>query len=136
MSAEPNPGEPWVATFDTYSARLAGVRHVQGWNVKEAAAECGLPAASWRDWELNGRLPRNIVEVAGKIAARTGCDQAWLIGLPRLDSNQQPSVSLEPQVNGNLIEVDFTSRTARKRRLQPAAGPAQVIPLPELVKTG
>jgi hypothetical protein len=50
-----------------------------GWNIKEAARECGLPAATWRLWEIDGALPRNIVTVSMTIATRTRCDYLWLL---------------------------------------------------------
>lgn len=56
-------------------------------NVKEAADACGLPVESWRRWERDNRAPRSIVEVAGIIADRTGCDYGWLLAGSRLRSN-------------------------------------------------
>ena len=98
----------WVATDETFGARLALVRQRMGWgNVKEAALACGIPVQSWRGWERDGRQPRDYLETCRKIADETGCDLLWLTGLerpapvsrdteaglelPRLDSNQQPS---------------------------------------------
>lgn len=76
---------------DSFGARLALVRQRMGWgNVKEAAVACGVAVESWRGWERDGAMPQRIVEVAGKISRATGCDVAWLVGLPRLDSNQKP----------------------------------------------
>ena len=97
---------PWIPLDDTFGARLALVRQKFAWNLKEAAIACSLPSNSWREWELLGRVPRNIVEVVEKISSRTGADDYWLltgkknprqgdpgggVSLPRLDSNQQPS---------------------------------------------
>lgn len=48
------------------------------WNVKEAARECGVPAASWRSWE-EGAQPRRVFEVLSLIAERTGADYMWLL---------------------------------------------------------
>lgn len=96
----------WIPADDTFGARLALVRQRFAWNLKEAAIACSLPPGSWREWELFGRLPRNLPEAAEKIAARTGVDDYWLLtgkknprqdgpgggeGLPRRDSNLQPS---------------------------------------------
>ena len=50
-----------------------------GWNAKEAALACGLPAASWRDWEIKSREPRALARVALQIAERTGVDDYWLM---------------------------------------------------------
>jgi hypothetical protein len=69
----------WVVSDDTFAARLALVRLRMDWNVKEAAREVGVPAASWRAWERDGAMPRRQVEIAGLIAERTGCDFMWLL---------------------------------------------------------
>ena len=74
----------WVPTDATFGARLALIRqHMQWGNVQEAALACGLPVASWRNWERDGRLPRDLISISGKIASATGCDQSWLAGLPQ-----------------------------------------------------
>ena len=62
------------------------------WNVKEAARECGVPAASWRSWE-EGAQPRRVFEVLGLIAERTGADYMWLL---MGDQAPQGPVSTEP----------------------------------------
>jgi hypothetical protein len=59
------------------------------WNVKEAALACGVPAASWRGWELEGRPPRDYLNAVGKIARRTGCDIVWLAGFPVTSKRDQ-----------------------------------------------
>lgn len=74
---------PWVPTDATFGARLALIRQHKQWgNVQEAALACGVPVASWRNWERDGRLPRDLMTVTAKIAAATGVDQAWLAGFP------------------------------------------------------
>ena len=103
--------EGWMATDDTFGARLALIRQRMGWgNVAEAALACGLPVASWRNWERDGRMPRDLVRIARQIADTTGCSYYWLLdgsagpgtpnGAPqdavqveraRRDSNPQPS---------------------------------------------
>lgn len=107
----------WVADDSQFGARLALVRQRMAWgNVKEAALACGLPVESWRGWERDNRLPRDLITTTMKIAARTGCDPDWLSGmtasrarlvrltddevLPRLDLNQQPCGYLYPPVAG------------------------------------
>ena len=97
----------WVPRSDAFGARLAAVRYIMGWNLKEAALACNITAASWRSWELNGVMPRDYLDVSRRISARTGCDLQWLTGidagpfedtgvvlaeqgLPHLDSNQKP----------------------------------------------
>jgi hypothetical protein len=52
-----------------------------GWNLKEAARECGLPAATWRLWE-EGAAPRNLVTICMAIRSRTGVDLDWLLRGP------------------------------------------------------
>lgn len=68
----------WTVDDSTFAARLALVRHRMGWNVKEAAREVGVPAASWRSWE-EGANPHRKVEIAEQIAERVGCDYGWLL---------------------------------------------------------
>jgi transcriptional regulator with XRE-family HTH domain len=72
------PAEPWVPA-DTFGARLALVRQVCEWNVAEAAKACGVSHSSWRNWEHTSTSPRNLEEVARKIAAVTGCEWTWLM---------------------------------------------------------
>jgi len=70
---------PWIPRDTDFASRLALVRHHMGWNVKQAAQECGVPPATWRLWEVDGALPRNLVTICMAIAARTGCDLDWLV---------------------------------------------------------
>lgn len=85
---DPGQARPWIPTDATFAARLALIRQRMGWgNVAEAAHACGLPVASWRNWERDGREPRRAVEIAQIIAGRTGCDLMWLLmGPQRLGS--------------------------------------------------
>lgn len=69
----------WVPTDDTFGARLALVRQRFGWNMKEAAAACGLPQNSWIEWESKGRTPRNLPAIAQQIHAATGVNDYWLM---------------------------------------------------------
>ena len=69
----------WTVDDSTFGVRLALVRVRMDWNLKEAAKECGLPAASWRTWERDGVAPRRIVETSQLISNRTGCDFMWLL---------------------------------------------------------
>lgn len=72
----------WVADDSSFGARLALIRQRMGWgNVKEAALGCGLPVESWRGWERDGRMPRDIVTTCRRISDRTGCNLGWLIGM-------------------------------------------------------
>lgn len=74
-------GDGWTAGPDTFGARLALVRQRMGWNITEAARECGLGAESWRLWE-QGREPHRLVTIAMAIANKTGCDYLWLVHGP------------------------------------------------------
>ena len=63
-----------------FGARLALVRQQAGWtNIRLAAIVCNLDAGSWRAWETQHRMPRNIVEVCEKVADRSGCSLIWLM---------------------------------------------------------
>ena len=84
--------------LSTFAARLALIRHVHGWNQREAAIACGLPPATWREWELHGSMPRDYLSTTRRIAERADIDLDWLVygpdekkKLPRLDSNQKPA---------------------------------------------
>lgn len=92
---------PWIPTDTTLGARLALVRWRMGWNIKEAAAACAVPAASWRLWEIDGSQPRNLVVIAKKIADRAGCDLGWLVGMPgvRRDRAYYPQRAERPADN-------------------------------------
>ena len=70
--------EPWVPA-DTWGSRIAQVRQHLGWNIKEAAQECGLSAESWRQWEKLGTRPRDQEVVAEAISKATGCSYVWLM---------------------------------------------------------
>ena len=83
----------WVPGTQNFAVRLVLVRHEMGWNLKEAALACGVAAASWREWELSGRRPRDYEGVCKQIAARTQCDLIWLMaGNPNPDGG----VSIQP----------------------------------------
>jgi transcriptional regulator with XRE-family HTH domain len=73
----------WTPDLNTFGARLALLRQAMGWgNVAEAANQCSIPVASWRNWERDNREPRGLVNVALKIAGVTGVDHRWLIEGP------------------------------------------------------
>lgn len=69
----------WVPSDDTFGMRISMVRHRMDWNSKEAAIACGFSPGAWREWEVFERQPRNLVEVAERIAERTGVDHYWLL---------------------------------------------------------
>jgi transcriptional regulator with XRE-family HTH domain len=80
VQGEPRPSnleQGWTVDDSTFGARLALVRQRMQWNIKEAARECGIPAASWGTWET-GAMPRRYTEMCRLIAERTGCDFGWL----------------------------------------------------------
>jgi hypothetical protein len=82
VSASPTVGElgsNWKPDTAAFGARLALVRWQLNYNQKEAAIACGVPAASWRSWEVDGSMPRDLVAIATLIAERTGCDRLWLL---------------------------------------------------------
>lgn len=78
-----NLGQGWTVDDSTFGARLALVRQRMQWNIKEAARECGIPAASWGTWE-GGAMPRRYTEMCRLISDRTGCDYGWLLDGPRM----------------------------------------------------
>lgn len=79
MSTDTHEALGWVPSDAEFATRLAMVRQHMGWNAKEAALACGLPAQSWREWETLGRRPRDLVQVCQQIAARTGVHWLWLL---------------------------------------------------------
>ncbi len=96
-----NEGAGWTVDDSELGARLALVRQRMRWNIKEAATECGLPAASWASWEA-GASPRQLADVCDKISRRTGADYIWLIagsarpsGRPR-STHGYPTVTDRP----------------------------------------
>lgn len=102
---EPEP------TLEAFGARLALIRWAKGWNIKEAALACRLPQASWREWELSHRAPRNMVEVAQAIADATGYSDYWIMtgrqsGLPHPPAGQTP-----PDDGGNAEPTSGHART-------------------------
>lgn len=68
----------------TFAARLALVRHCNGWNIKEAAQACGVPPQSWRGWEVQNRLPHDMVGTVKRIALRARVDREWLLFGPEI----------------------------------------------------
>src|SRR5690349_14488390 len=73
---------PWIPDDSDFGARLALIRQRMGWNITEAARECGLQAENWRLWEQAGRNPSRYVTICITIASRTGCDVDWLLHGP------------------------------------------------------
>ena len=102
MTTNPATGGTWVPDLTSFGSRLALVRQRMGWgNVKEAALACGLPVSSWRNWERDGRQPRDYMTACQQVAQRTGVDLAWLAMGPRagvsaLDLSVKPNNDTYP----------------------------------------
>lgn len=77
MSVDVAEAATWVPDLTAFSTRLAVVRNRMGWNAKEAALACGLPASSWRNWEA-GKRPHDLAMVCNTISRRTGVPATWL----------------------------------------------------------
>lgn len=60
------------------------VRQRMGWNVDEAARECGIAPTTWANWERDVNTPRSPMTAARSISDRTGCDYLWLLTGERL----------------------------------------------------
>ena len=74
------PAFGWIPNSTTFGARLALLRQAMGWgNIKEAASACSQPVESWRNWERDGRQPRNLVQIVRQISDATGADYYWLL---------------------------------------------------------
>lgn len=92
---------PAVPSTESFGARLALIRWQMSWNAKEAALACNLSPQSWREWELSGRRPHNFVEVAEKIAQRTGIDDYWIMtGKEKSPSGGGPEGQDAPAARG------------------------------------
>ena len=123
----------WTMDDSTFGARLALVRLHMDWNVKQAARECGLPAASWRTWERDGVQPRDKDDIAWRIAERTGCGYGWLLAGPRLTTYAAARAIKGPETNSryprrgrrsgpaNRQESAETRRPGRAHRVLVAA---------------
>lgn len=74
---------------------------------REAAMACGQPVSSWRNWERDGRMPRDYMAVCQQISERTGADLAWLAGLPSQPMREvsDPTVSIRwcPETHLDLV---------------------------------
>lgn len=92
--AVPVAAADWVPDANDFASRLAAVRHRMRWNTKEAARECGVPAATWRLWE-EGAMPRNLITICMAIHGRTGVDLDWLVYGP-----------VKPAVNPGRVPTD------------------------------
>lgn len=131
-----NEGAGWTVDDSEFGARLALVRQRMQWNIKEAARECDVPAASWGSWEA-GSMPRRYAEVCDKISRRTGADYVWLMAGsssrgarstaiahyfgPAIRTTDQPSRPRDNRPSGHPVSpapigVRRTARLARTMR--------------------
>lgn len=121
--------EPWIQQDSDFGARLALIRYRMGWNIKEAARECGLPAATWRLWEIDGALPRNIITIAMTISTRTGCDYLWLVHGPARGAIKTlaTGMRLDPHVVATVVAREAASDPLRPvRQTRPSMPPKLV----------
>lgn len=107
----PAQTQPWIPGDDTFGARLALVRWRMGWNMKEAALAVRVPAATWRLWEVDNAQPRNLVEIAERIAERVGCDFDWLLRGQRIPGRQGR------QTTERILAVTGQPRSARRGKV-------------------
>ena len=109
-------GTSWIPSTRTFGARLALVRWQMGWNVKEAAEACGLKESNWRGWELDGRMPQKLNDVAGAIAMATGANKYWLMDGEKQPDTQTLDYGSAPAPPATNV-IDLTGR--RRNRLRP-----------------
>lgn len=88
----PPDERPGDIPADTFSNRLILARVHAGWlTVKEAAERCSLNYGSWSNWERGAR-PRDLLDVAQKIADGLRIDYEWLLfGGPLLGARGRPA---------------------------------------------
>lgn len=120
VQGEPRPSnleQGWTVDDGTFGARLALVRQRMQWNIKEAARECGVPAASWGTWEA-GSLPRRYTEICRLIADRTGASYLWLLTGPQ---GQTRTMASYPSPSSRVADPG-----SRPRDNRPAGRPGPV----------
>lgn len=79
------------------------------WNLKEAAIECGVPAASWKNWERGTSEPRRLVETCALISTRTGCDLLWLI------TGSTTGRQIPIRLGGGAVTEEYQGRTVKRQ---------------------
>jgi transcriptional regulator with XRE-family HTH domain len=107
----------WTPDDREFGARLALIRQRMQWNIKEAARECGIPAASWGSWEA-GAMPRRYLESCRLIAERTGVDLGWLMMGSRVRGLSE--ISDPPRPDGRPASPEEPKRHAASRPLGPS----------------
>lgn len=122
----------WIPNDETFGARLALVRQHMGWgNVAEAALACGLPVPSWRNWERDGRTPRDLVGIAERIAEQSGVDFDWLLRGQRVPGRQGR------QTTERILAVAGQPRPTRRGKVttQPSSPLTGVMASPGFPRT-
>jgi len=92
----------------TLADRFRKVRSVADLDQRRFAERLGVKSSAYAQWEAGRARPRDLVAIARRVELITRVPAAWLLGLetanprpdgpdggqtlPRLDSNQQPSV--------------------------------------------
>lgn len=123
--------QPWIPNDDTLGARLALVRWRMGWNMKQAALAVGVPAATWRLWEAENAQPRNLVEIAERIADRVNCDFDWLLRGQRVPGRKGRQSTDETLV----VAGQPRAKRAGKVTTQPSGPLTGVAPSPGFPRT-
>ena len=123
MTISTTARQGWTVDASTFGARLALIRQHMGWgNVADAAKACGVPVASWRNWERDNRAPRQITLIAKQISTATGCDYLWLLlGPEGIDGGGGGTTRQYFQSARLLTAIDPAGPSGRRpvRRTQP-----------------
>jgi transcriptional regulator with XRE-family HTH domain len=122
MTQQPLSDGSWIPEW-TLSDRLRKARLSTGLQQKDFAERIGVTASAYSQWEAGNNGPRDVVTIAKRIELMTRIPATWTLGLgidrpspggdglPRLDSNQQPSGYAPSQVTDLRAE-----RIARRQR--------------------
>jgi transcriptional regulator with XRE-family HTH domain len=115
-SEEPRRGD---IPADTFANRLLLARTHAGWlTVKEAAERCGLNYGSWSNWERGAR-PRDLLDVAQKVADGLRIDHEWLLfGGPLLGARGRPAKRAS-EVNDDYRHSTRRMSITTERLLEP-----------------
>jgi transcriptional regulator with XRE-family HTH domain len=102
-----------------------------GWNMKQAARECGVAPATWRTWERSGVSPHGLTDIAWRIAERTGADYGWLLAGPRLSRDTASAVATTERVRQDFPRV--TVQTVKPRSVRTiSTQPTVVVTEPDV----
>lgn len=64
---------------DTFGARLRLIRGELGIDIGQAAERCGVPVATWSNWERKGASPRDLLDVVLRIEHAFHVERDWLM---------------------------------------------------------